>query len=235
MGVAWEWGAQYCRSLEFTFSFWDNLTIRWKKTVGFPATKTSRNVTTASFLPLEHLKSFSGSQKKVSNNFSVSWSVWKMTMWAVTKTLLMYVVYVGDEKLPSCITGLFHRPFIFFPGPGTVFNQPPFWGDIFPWNMTRISRRFFKVAFEFSLLLFFFRTVFEVNLQETYPVGFFISYYAASFAGNTMAAIITEVRQFFFNCRILLRPRQSGGNFAVFSAVQQKLGWYLWFRGWDVS
>ena len=25
-----------------------------------------------------------------------------------------YVVYVGDEMLPSCIRGLFHRPFIFF-------------------------------------------------------------------------------------------------------------------------
>ena len=54
---------------------------------------------------------FSGSQKKVSNNFSVSWSVWKIDHVSSDQDPA-YVVYVGDEMFPSCIRGLFHRPFI---------------------------------------------------------------------------------------------------------------------------
>ena len=62
--------------------------------------------------------------------------------------------------------------------------------------------------FSSPLKVFFSKGIFslqrlKVNLNEgSYPVGIFISYYAASFAANTMAAQLTEVRF------------DSGGNFS---------------------
>ena len=124
------------------------------------------------------------------------------------KQLLSWLVsledcQVGSDQDPAYVISLcrgLNAYFIgrsFFSGSRNSFQPTTILMGHFPMEYDENFSSLFSRWLLSFLFSFSFRNIFEVNLQETYPVGFFISSYAASFAANTMAAIITEVPQFF--------------------------------------